>query len=218
MRVTVVIAALNEEDRIAHAIRSARDAGADEIIVADGGSRDATVATAEAEGARVVHVSMRARQLNAGAAVATGDVIIFLHADTLLPAGAAAAISNAVDGGAPFGAFEVSFIESSALLKFTAWMINRRTRITRCPYGDQAQFIARSAFTPFREIPVMEDYEMALRMKRRGRVASLPLRVKTSGRRFLQRGFVRTWLTNWRIIVLYKLGVSPVRLARMYRA
>src|SRR5688572_5367790 len=97
VRLTVVIAALNEEERIAATIRSAKDAGADEVIVADGGSSDATIPNAERESARVVKASMRARQLNAGAAAATGDVLVFLHADTLLPAGAGAAITRTIE-------------------------------------------------------------------------------------------------------------------------
>ena len=97
-------------------------------------------------------------------------------------------------------------------------MINARTMITRCPWGDQAQFIRRTDFDGFAEIPIMEDYELAIRMKRRGRVAILPLRVRTSGRRFLEKGVIRTTATNWQTIIRYRLGANPDDLARTYRA
>jgi rSAM/selenodomain-associated transferase 2 len=215
---SVIIAALNEEPFIAAAVSSSFEAGAKEVIVVDGGSSDRTIETAVAAGASVIQGEpMRARQSNMGAAVATGDVLLFLHADTTLPPGASSAVLDAVGAGAHFGGFRLRFREQSAGLRFTAWMINHRSAITRCPWGDQAQFVARSAFEGFREIPLMEDYELALRMKRRGRVAILRQLVTTSGRRFLQRGFVRTWLTNWWIIALYRAGVAPERLAQMYR-
>lgn len=215
---TVIIAALNEARLIAGAVASSFEAGAHEVIVADGGSTDLTTDAASAAGATVVRGEpMRSRQFNLGAAAAQGDVLLFLHADTTLPSQAAAAVFAALDAGADFGGFRVRFREDTALLRFTAWMINHRSALTRCPYGDQAQFIRRSLFEGFREIPLMEDYELAVRMKRRGRVAMLPLHVTTSGRRFLHRGFVRTWLTNWWIIALYRAGVAPKRLSQMYR-
>ncbi|HEU4522496.1 MAG TPA: glycosyltransferase, partial [Thermoanaerobaculia bacterium] len=126
----------------------------------------------------------------------------------------------AADQARAFGGFRVRFAEQSRRLRFVAWMVNLRTRFTRCPWGDQAQFIPRADFLRsggFREIPIMEDYELAVRMKRRGRSMVLPLTVTTSGRRFLSRGVVRTTVTNWIIIAAWRLGVSPERLARWYR-
>jgi rSAM/selenodomain-associated transferase 2 len=216
--VTVVIPTRNEEPYVAATVASAFAAGASEVIVSDGGSSDATVALAVAAGARIVSGdTMRACQLNRGAAEARGDAIIFLHADTLLPIGAADAVAHAVASGAEFGGFRLAFRERGRRLRFAAAMINLRTRITRCPWGDQAQFVRRDAFRGFREIPIMEDYELAARMKRRGHVVLLPLTVMTSGRRFLEKGLLRTSAINWSIIVRWHLGTDPERLARAYR-
>src|SRR6185436_764217 len=108
-----------------------------------------------------------------------------------------------------FGGFRLTFAEPARKLRVAAAMINLRTTLTRCPWGDQAQFIRRDRFLAaggFREIPLMEDYDLALRMKRAGRTALLPLAVTTSGRRFLRKGVWRTAYVNWRIIVRYWMG------------
>ncbi|HEX3109454.1 MAG TPA: TIGR04283 family arsenosugar biosynthesis glycosyltransferase [Thermoanaerobaculia bacterium] len=222
VRVTVIIPTLNEQERVGAAIDSAFAAGADEVIVADGGSTDATVADAREHGARVIEgETMRSRQMNRAAAEATSEALVFLHADTRLPAGACTLIARAVDGGAVFGGFRLQFTERSLRLRVAAALINFRTRFTRCPWGDQAQFVSRNAFLEsgaFREIPIMEDYELATRMKRRGRSVVLPQKVTTSGRRFLTRGLLRTSFINWRIIIAWRLGADPEQLARIYRA
>ena len=210
--VTVVIPTLNEELRVAAAVRSAFEAGASEVIVVDGGSVDATAQIARDAGARVLTGErMRAKQLNLGAREAANDTIIFLHADTLLPRGAAEAV---VAARADFGGFRIAFAERSLRLRIAAFLINLRTRITRQPWGDQAQFVSRAAFPGFREIPIMEDYDLARTMKQR---VVLPLTVFTSGRRFLEKGVLRTSFINWRTIVQYHLGVDAEELARRYR-
>ena len=215
---SVIIPALDEELRIAATIDAAFAAGAAEVIVADGGSRDATVARAREHGAMVITGErVRAKQLNAGAAAASHDVLLFLHADTLLPLGAAAAVTQALDGGAIFGGFRITFLEQTLGLRWTAFAINFRTRFTRAPWGDQAQFLRRADFRGYREIPLMEDYELAVRMKRLGRTAIIPLPVRTSGRRFLEKGLVRTTVLNWLIVFAFRMGVSPERLANWYR-
>lgn len=220
MSVTVVIPTLNEEEWIAGAVASAFAAGAAEVIVVDGGSVDRTARYATGAGARLLlSEPMRARQLNLGADAASHETIIFLHADTHLPADAAQAVENALRR-ADFGGFRVSFAEPSLKLRFVATMINLRTRLSRCPWGDQAQFIRREPFLEsggFLEIPLMEDYELAIRMKRSGRSALLPLTVTTSGRRFLRKGVVRTATHNWRTIIRYRLGADIGELARSYR-
>ena len=199
--VTVVIPTLNEELRVAAAVRSAFEAGASEVIVVDGGSADATVQVARDAGARVLEGErMRAKQLNLGAREAANDTIIFLHADTLLPRGAAEAV---VAARADFGGFRIAFAERSLRLRIAAFLINLRTRITRQPWGDQAQFVSRAAFPGFREIPIMEDYDLARRMKPR---VLLPLTVITSGRRFLEQGMLRTVAFNWRTILAFHLS------------
>jgi rSAM/selenodomain-associated transferase 2 len=219
--VTVIIPTLDEEARVGDAIDSAFAAGAAEVIVADGGSRDATVAVARQHGGRVIEgESMRSRQMNRAAAAANHDALLFLHADTSLPKGACGLVIEMLAHGVVFGGFRLRFTEPSLRLRFAAALINLRTRVTRCPWGDQAQFVSRRAFLEsgrFLEIPIMEDYEIAIRMKRRGRTVVLPQRVSTSGRRFLTRGLLRTTFTNWRVIVGWRMGADPEKLARMYR-
>ena len=212
--VSVVIAALNDEQWIGAAVDSAFAAEAAETIVSDGGSTDRTRDIAAARGARVImSPPMRSRQFNAGAKEAAHDAIIFLHADTTLPPGAAAAVTGALTRF-DFGGFRISFAEREFRLHVAATMINFRTRITRCPWGDQAQFIRRSQFTGFREIPLMEDYELAIRMKERATI--LPLAVRTSGRRFLEKGLLRTAWINWSIVARWRRGEDPESLARTY--
>ena len=211
----MIIPTLNEAATIGAAIDSA--AGA-EVIVTDGGSSDTTVAIASQHGARIIEgESMRARQMNRGAAEARGEALIFLHADTVLPPGAIDAVTAALENGSTFGGFQIAFLEPG--LDGVARAINFRTRLTRAPWGDQAQFFSRDSFREangYREIPIMEDYEMARRMKR-GSTTILPMTVRTSGRRFLEKGLVRTAVLNWTIIAAFHLGVSPEALARWYR-
>ena len=215
--VSAIIPALNEATQLGAAIDAARAAGVAEVIVADGGSSDETVAVAKRRGARVITgESLRAAQINRGIEAASHENVVVVHADTLLPAGAAAAIEQALSNGAVFGAFQVSFLEGGPRLACAAFMINARTRITRKPWGDQAQFGRRETLR-YPLFPIMEDYELARRMKRAGRVTILPLAVSTSGRRFLAKGVIRTAVINWVIIVAYHCGVSPERLAKWYR-
>jgi rSAM/selenodomain-associated transferase 2 len=217
----VIIPALNEEHSIAAAVDSARHSGAAEVIVSDGGSSDRTVEIARAHGAVIVGgETMRARQMNRGAETATGDVLVFLHADTALPPDAARLAAAAVERGAEFGGFRVRFAEDVPKLRLAAVMINLRTRISRAPWGDQAQFIPRPLFFElgaFPEIPLMEDYELAVRMRRRGRSVLLREKVTTSGRRFLERGVLTTAFINWKVIVMYRMGNDPAKLEQVYR-
>jgi uncharacterized protein len=218
--VTVIIPTVNEEEWIGDAIDSAFAAGASEVIVADGASDDRTPRIAIARGARLLLAQRpRARQLNAAAQAASHENLIVLHADTRLPAGAADAVVAALADVA-FGGFRIAFIEPSARLRFAAALINLRTSMTKAPWGDQAQFIRKETLLAaggFREMPFMEDYELAARMKGRGPARILPLTVRTSGRRFLRLGLMRTAAINWRIIARYRRGESADELARMYR-
>lgn len=221
MSVTVIIPTVNEEDGVAAAIASAFAAGAAEVIVADGGSVDRTTRFATGAGARVLLCApMRSRQLNQGAHASRNDVLLFLHADTCLPLGAAGAVEEALASGADFGGFRLAFAEPLRKLGMAAFFINLRTMITRCPWGDQAQFIRKEAFLKtggFREIPLMEDYDLAVRMKRTGRSVLLPLTVTTSGRRFLRKGVLRTAWINWRTVIQFRRGADIDLLSRRYR-
>src|SRR5437773_526279 len=158
--VTVIIPTLNEEDWLAGAIDSAFAAGAAEVIVADAASVDRTPRIAKSHGARLLLAERpRAKQLNAAARAAAHESLIFLHADSRLPLGAAAAVAEALQT-VDFGGFRLAFLERSARLRFAAAMINLRTAMTRAPWGDQGQFIRRETLLRdggFREIPLMED-------------------------------------------------------------
>ncbi len=218
-RVSVVIAARNAGESVGAAVDSALAAGAAEVIVSDGESDDATRAIAASRGAIVITgPAMRSHQLNAGARLARHEAILFLHADTTLPRGACRAVAEALEQYA-FGGFRLSFAERSPRLRLAAALINLRTRLTRCPWGDQAQFIRRDVFLHgggFRKIPLMEDFELAVRMK--GRSVILPMTVTTSGRRFLEKGLLRTAATNWLIVWRWRRGADPESLARIYRS
>jgi len=219
-RVAVVIPSKNEERSIEASIRSARASGAAEVIVADGGSVDGTLTLSRAAGANVVETEgMRSRQLNAGFDATTSEIVCFLHADTVLPTSACQAIARSIENGHEFGGFRLRFIESDVRLRAAAFMINFRTRLTRAPWGDQAQYFRRDAFEAagrYAEVPIMEDYDMALRMKKRSRPDVLPLTVATSGRRFLELGVLRTAVTNWRIVLAWHMGKSPEELRKLY--
>jgi rSAM/selenodomain-associated transferase 2 len=218
----VVIPALDEAATITESVESAWRAGASEVVVSDGGSRDETVPLARAAGALVVESpQMRGRQLNVGASATGAEVLVFLHADTTLPPVAGREINDAIDSSAIFGGFRVQFREPHLRLRFAAILINVRCRLSRAPWGDQAQWVLREVFDKtggFVEEPIMEDYEMALRMKRLGRTRILPSAVMTSGRRFLRKGLLKTALINWRIVLLWRLGVPAGKLAKIYRS
>ena len=218
--VSVIIPTLNEEQRIAATIDAAFAAGVAEVIISDGGSSDATLDIARERGARVISAAtMRSQQLNRGAAEASHEHLVFLHADTLLPPHAASLVVRALEQSI-FGGFRIRFAEDATKLRLAAAMINVRTFFTRAPWGDQAQFIRRDTFERaggYRELAIMEDYELAIRMKRMGRTIVLPQKVTTSGRRFLQKGLLRTAFINWSVITRYRLGASTEDLAKVYR-
>ncbi|MDY0339967.1 MAG: TIGR04283 family arsenosugar biosynthesis glycosyltransferase, partial [Coriobacteriia bacterium] len=223
-RTSMVIPALDEEDAIVRAVESARTAGAHEVIVADGGSTDATVVRAESAGATVVHTPRgRARQLNAGAARASGDVLLFLHADTVLPPTACAQVTHAMEGpGAVGGAFGYSAGSETDRLDRLISAIGRfRYSVFRLPYGDQAIFVRRSVFEDlggFPELPVMEDYEFALRLRRLGHLVRTPGAIRTSTREWRERGLLSATARDMATIAGYRLGVDPARLARWRNA
>jgi rSAM/selenodomain-associated transferase 2 len=223
MRMAIVMPTLNEAAALRRGLPAAL-AAADEVVVADGGSTDGTPDVARELGARVVcGPPGRGGQLNRGAQAvdtADADVLLFLHADTALPPAGAQAVRDAVAGGAVGGAFRVRFDVNTPMLRLGAKLINLRTRLTRLPLGDQAQFVRRDTFQRmqgFRDWPILEDLDFALRLKREGRTVLLDHRVTTAARRFVEQGIVRTVSTNWLIWFLFLLGASPQRLARYYR-
>lgn len=219
-RLSVVIPALNEARVIAGALAALAPlrARGHEVIVADGGSVDETVRLARPLCDRVVHSARgRAPQMNAGARAASGEALLFLHADTRLPANAAESVFEGLKRS-HWGRFDVQIDSGRWLLKVVARTMNLRSRLTGIATGDQAIFVRRDAFGGFPEIALMEDIAFSAAMKRRGRPVCLRSRVSTSGRRWEARGVLRTIVLMWRLRLLYFLGVAPERLARLYEA
>jgi rSAM/selenodomain-associated transferase 2 len=221
--ISVIIPTLNEEACLGKCIEALRSAGSGcEIIVADGGSRDRTREVAKSyPGVRLVRSEAgRGNQMNSGASHAQGDVLLFLHADTLLERGwhddiAAALRDNKVTGGA----FTFAIDDPGQKYRIVEAWVSLRCRIFRLPYGDQAIFIRRSAFEQlggYRNMPLMEDVDLVTRMKKRGRIALLRKKAVTSGRRWVSKGLIRTAAINQTTMLLYLLGVSPHKLARFY--
>jgi rSAM/selenodomain-associated transferase 2 len=212
---------LNEEKNIGKALEQLRDVRNSEVIVSDGGSRDATVSIALDSGARLVRSKAgRGPQMNAGAAGAEGDILLFLHADTRLPDNFAERIRDALsEPETAGGAFSLKFQPITPLLRITEKTINWRTRYLSLPYGDQAYFVRTSLFRQmggYADIPIMEDVEFLRRLKKRGKLAFISDPVESSSRLFRENGVIRTTLRNKVVFFGYLFGVSPARLRRMY--
>ena len=193
-----------------------------EVVLVDGGSTDGSVAMARAAGFRVVEAERgRARQMNAGAVQAGGEVLLFLHADTQLPTEADAAVRGALaDERRDWGRFDVRITGRAPMLRVVAALMNLRSRLTGIATGDQAMFVRREAFDAvggFPLQPLMEDIELSRRLLRRSRPACLRARVTTSGRRWEQRGVWRTIVLMWRLRWAYWRGVPAEVLAEAYR-
>jgi rSAM/selenodomain-associated transferase 2 len=219
--ISVVVPALNEAGGIVAALRSAREPGVREIVVVDGGSSDDTRRLAATAANRVLSSPRgRAVQMNAGAAAASGEVLLFLHADTRLPAGFAAAVLDAIAAGAIGGRFDVALEGAHRFLPVVAWLMNQRSRLTGISTGDQALFVRREVFERlggFAPLPLMEDVELTTRLRREGPLAALRQRVTTSARRWEENGVTRTILLMWALRLAWACGAAPERLARVYR-
>jgi rSAM/selenodomain-associated transferase 2 len=222
-RLSVIIPALNEADHIVPALQALTPlrARGTELIVVDGGSTDDTVARATTLATFVIASPRgRAIQMNAGAAIASADVLLFLHADTRLPPDADRLV---LDGLArsrrAWGRFDVTIEGRHPLLPLVAASMNLRSRLTGITTGDQAMFMRREAFTAaggFPEIALMEDITFARSLKRISPPLNLRARITTSGRRWEQRGVLRTVALMWRLRLAYFLGAAPDALAARY--
>ncbi len=221
-RVSVIIPTLNEPANVTAAIESARAGHPHEIIVVDGGSTDDTRGIAKAAGACVIQSGPgRARQMNAGAARASGNVLLFLHADTLLPEAWTPRVSETLARPkVAAGAFRFRIAEDFPGRWIVEWTTDLRSRWFQMPYGDQGLFLRRSVFEElggYADLPMMEDYELVTRLRPRGRLVTLAEAVRTSGRRWRRMGVIRVTLINKLMIAGFRMGVSPLTLARWYR-
>jgi rSAM/selenodomain-associated transferase 2 len=222
-KLSIIMPVLNEGEGIAAALDALavlRALGT-EVMVVDGGSRDATIQRARLRADRVIAAPPgRGLQMNAGADKASGDVLLFLHADTRLPADADHVVLNGLErSGRVWGRFDAEIEGQSPLLVVIAWLMNLRSRLTGIATGDQAMFVRRDAFQAaggFAAIPLMEDIELCKRLRRVSRPLCLRERVVTSGRRWEKDGVLNTVVLMWRLRLAYFLGADPKALARRY--
>lgn len=220
--ISVVIPALNEAGQLESTLSALASNRDPEVIVVDGGSRDATVAITRTAGVRSLAARPpRAIQMNAGAAAASGDILLFLHADTRLPADFQDQIRRALARPrAAAGAFRLQIDAGGKGLRIIERAANWRSRFLQMPYGDQALFLRRDVFWEsgaFPPIPIMEDFEFTRRLKRRGRIVLAPGCAVTSARRWQRIGPLKTWIINQRVLIGYCMGIAPEHLARWYR-
>jgi rSAM/selenodomain-associated transferase 2 len=223
MPLSVIIPVLDEGEAIAATLDSLANLRAlgVEVIVVDGGSRDATVQRARMRANRVISAPRgRASQMNAGAERASWDVLLFLHADARLPPDAEHVVINGLErSGRAWGRFDVKIEGSHPLLVLVGWFMNLRSRLTGIATGDQAMFVTRAVFREvggFPAIALMEDIALSKRLKRVSRPLCLRARVAISGRRWEKHGIVRTVLLMWRLRLRYFFGTDPTELAQQY--
>ncbi|MDY7049062.1 MAG: TIGR04283 family arsenosugar biosynthesis glycosyltransferase [Microcystis panniformis WG22] len=218
---SIIIPTLNEELRIAATLKQI-GAGV-EIIVVDGGSTDKTREIAEQLGAKVIISPSKGRafQMNLGAKIAKGDILLFLHGDTLLPQNYQEQIINTLSqSGIVAGSFELKIDGEEKPLRLVEKLVNWRSRWLSLPYGDQGIFLKASILTDlggFLELPIMEDFELIQRLKKRGKIAIVSAPVITSARRWQKLGVGKTTLVNQLVIIGYYLKIPPRLLKNFYR-
>ncbi len=226
--IAVVIPTLNEERVLSRTLLAVRQLRFDEVVLVDGGSRDQTVSIAEGQlpglslhPAKVMIAEPgRARQMNAGARSTRSDVLLFLHADTLLPPETRTEIERVLENPRYVGGrFDVRFEDDRGWAWLVSRLMNWRSRWSGIATGDQALFVRRSVFDDlggFADVPLMEDIELTRRLKRAGSMAALRSQVTTSFRRWEQQGALRTIVQMWLLRLLYWIGVPPQILNRFY--
>lgn len=222
MNLSIIIPVHNEAEQIAQSLaplQSFRARGA-EVIVVDGGSNDQSVSQSEPLADRVViSPKGRATQMNAGATVARGGVLLFLHADSILPNNADLLIASAIESGQTWGRFDVNIRGTHFMLSIVAWFMNRRSRLSGISTGDQGLFVTRPAFDRvggFPSQPLMEDVEICKRLRKLTPPACLSARLSTSGRRWEKNGVWRTIFLMWKLRFQYWRGANPGELYGIY--
>jgi rSAM/selenodomain-associated transferase 2 len=221
MKVSIIIPALNEAAVIERAIQAAWQTGAHEVIVVDGGSQDNTIALAKAAGSQLILSNPgRAYQQNQGAAQASGDVLLFQHADNWLDDSAVEQIQNVLQKPSIIaGAFEQQIAAPGTLYRCLEWGNAWRARCWGLPYGDQGIFLRREAFEQlggFPEVRLMEDVLLMQRVRRKRRPVLLPGPIHIDPRRWQRHGIVRQTVRNWTLLTALRLGATPNELARFY--
>jgi rSAM/selenodomain-associated transferase 2 len=220
-KISVIIITLNEERYVERLLTQLSNKNNLELIVSDGGSIDRTARAAKRYTAKVV-VGERGRgvQLNAGAALATGDILWFLHADSIPPDNFRDHIIHTLGtSGVAGGAFKLDFDSDLSSLKTISFVAGLRSMLTRIPFGDQGVFVKKETFdrlNGFKNIPLMEDIDFGRRLKREGRIVLLPSGIKTCSRKWEKEGILKTTLRNWMYITLFLMGYSPHKLYRRY--
>ena len=223
MKISIIIPVINEEINLSIILSSLqylRQQG-HEIVVVDGGSHDNSLMLAQ-ESADIVIASKpgRAIQMNSGADVATGDVLLFLHADTILPESVSSIFENLAKGGPYWGRFDVRLSSNKIIYRVIEWMINLRSRLSSIATGDQAIFVGRALFSQvggFPEIALMEDIEISRRLRAICKPVNFKQQIITSSRRWEDNGVVSTVLLMWKLRLYYFFGVSPQKLKQLYR-
>ena len=219
---SVIIPTLNEAAQIDGILKDLYTGDVLEIIVADGGSTDRTLALAAAYGVRICRGSAgRARQMNQGAALAKGEIILFVHADSRLPADYDRVIRRVLAGNnVAAGAFSLGIDRDLKKMRMVAAWANLRSRHLGLPYGDQGLFLKTELFRQcggFPDQPIMEDFALVRRLSGLGKVVTAPERIVTSSRRWRRLGVLRTTFINQAIVIGYLLGLPPQRLSKWYR-
>ncbi len=222
-KISIIIPTLNEERCIEKTLKSTVSHHTMEAIIVDGGSCDRTVSIARSHGAEVIMDSpSRSVQMNKGALQAKGDILLFLHADTLLPEKFDIQIINCLNSpGVAAGAFKLHIESDNFLLvHFIEPLANIRSRLFGLPYGDQAFFVPAAIFHSiggFPEIPIMEDFEFIRKAGKKGKIATLSSSVSTSSRRWSKLGIIKTTFINQLVVAAYFMGIPPAVIVRWYR-
>jgi len=221
-QISIIIPVLNEADNIESVINQIQKTENIEIIIVDGGSQDHTVEIAQSLGVKVIVTQRgRALQMNAGAKIATGEILLFLHGDTQLPAGFEKDVRKIwINDNIIAGAFQLKIDNSQWSLRLIEKTVFWRSKYLQMPYGDQAIFVKTSTFWEvggFPEQPIMEDFEFIRRLNRLGKIEILSSSVITSGRRWQKLGVFKTTLINQFVVFGYYLGISPIKLSQWYR-